>query len=76
VLSFLFLVYALVRLGIWCWGWWAWLTLGAGAMFVAAGISARSQWSLAIANFAEILITLALIASAVHFARVRAATAA
>jgi hypothetical protein len=73
VLSFLFLVYALVHLGIWC---WAWLTLGAGAMFAAAGTSARSQWSLAIANFGEILITLALIASAVHFARVRAATAA
>ena len=65
-----------VGVALWIQRGWAWLTLGAGAMFVAAGASTRSQWSLPIANFGEILITLALIASAVHFARVRAATAA
>jgi hypothetical protein len=44
------------------------MALGAGAMFIAAGAFAGSYWSLPIANFGEILITLGLIASALRFA--------
>jgi len=38
-------------------------------MFIAAGAFGGSYWSLPIANFGEILITLALIASALRFSK-------
>jgi len=57
-----------VGIALWIQRGWKWLALGAGAMFIAAGAFARSYWSLPIANFGEILITLSLIATALHFA--------
>ena len=48
---------------------WPWLAAGSGAMFIAAGAFARSPWSLPIANFGEICITLGFIVTCVHFAR-------
>lgn len=62
-----------VGIALWIARGWPWLAAGAAAMFVAAGAFARSYWALPIANFGEILITAALIASAVHFARLQAA---
>jgi ABC-type transport system involved in cytochrome c biogenesis permease subunit len=40
-------------------------------LFIAAGVFGRSYWALPISNFGEILITLALIATALHFAPAR-----
>ena len=37
-------------------------------MLIAAGAFARSYWSLPIANFGEVLITVSLIASVLQFA--------
>lgn len=60
-----------VGIALWIQRGWKWLALGAGAMFVAAGAFAQSYWSLPIANFGEILITLSLIATALRFAPAR-----
>ena len=57
-----------VGIALWIQRGWPWLALGAGAMFVAAGAFATSPWSLPIANFGEVFITLALIVSALRFA--------
>lgn len=64
-----------VGIALWVRRRWRWLAIGSGAMFVCAGAFARSQWSLPIANFGEICITLGLISTCVHFARVGAASA-
>ncbi len=63
-----------VGIALWIGRGWPWLAAGSAAMFVAAGAFARSYWSLPIANFGEILITLGLISSAVHFSRLRQAS--
>ncbi len=57
-----------VGLALWRARRWPWLAAGAGAMFVAAGAFAGSRWSLPVANFGEICLTLALIVTAAHFA--------
>jgi hypothetical protein len=41
-------------------------------MFVAAGAFASSDWSLPIANFGEICITLGFIVTCTHFAALKA----
>jgi hypothetical protein len=60
-----------VGIALWSQRGWPWLTLGAGAMFLAAGGGPAlfPYYSLPIANFGEILITLGLISTSVHFAR-------
>lgn len=58
-----------VGIALWVRHKWPWLALGSGAMFIAAGAFARSPWSLPIANFGEICITLGFIVTCVHFAR-------
>lgn len=63
-------------IAIWVRTRWPWMALGALAMFIAAGVFARSYYSLPIANFGEILITLGLITTAIHFARQQQAAAA
>lgn len=60
-----------VGIALWIQRGWKWLALGAGAMFIAAGAFASSPWSLPIANFGEILITIAFIWTCVHFARLK-----
>ena len=65
----------LVGIALWIQRGWKWLALGSGAMFIAAGAFAGSYWSLPIANFGEILITLAMIASALRFAPGRGSAA-
>ena len=62
------IIVLIVGIALWIQRGWKWLALGAGAMFIAAGAFAGSHWSLPIANFGEILITVSLIASALHFA--------
>jgi len=57
-----------VGIALWIQRGWKWLALGSGAMFIAAGAFAQSRWSLPIANFGEILITLGLIATSLRFA--------
>lgn len=61
----------LVGIALWVQRGWAWMALGSGAMFVAAGLGPPlfPRWSLPIANFGEILITLGMITTAIHFAR-------
>jgi hypothetical protein len=61
-----------VGIALWVSRKWPWLAIGSGAMFVAAGAFAGSQYSLPIANFGEICITLGFIATCVHFARLQA----
>jgi hypothetical protein len=61
-----------VGIALWVRRKWPWLAVGSGAMFIAAGAFARSQWSLPIANFGEICITLGFIVTCVHFARLKA----
>ena len=61
-----------VGIALWIGRRWPWLAVGAGTMFVAAGAFARSPWSLPISNFGEICITLSLIVTCVHFARLGA----
>jgi len=60
-----------VGIALWVRRGWKWMALGSGAMFVAAAGSGGSAYGLPIANFGEILITLGMISSAVHFARLR-----
>lgn len=60
-----------VGIALWIQRGWKWLALGAGAMFIAAGVFGRSYWALPISNFGEILITLSLIATALRFAPAR-----
>ncbi|GMW06387.1 MAG: hypothetical protein QY320_01600 [Gammaproteobacteria bacterium] len=60
-----------VGIALWAQRRWPWLAVGAATMFVAAGAFTRSPWSLPIANFGEICITLAFIMTCVHFARLR-----
>jgi hypothetical protein len=62
-----------VGIALWVQRRWPWLAVGSAAMFVAAGAFARSPWSLSIANFGEICVTLGFIATCVHFARTRGA---
>ncbi len=57
-----------VGIALWIQRGWKWMALGSGAMFIAAGAFSQSYWSLPIANFGEILITLGMIASALRFA--------
>ena len=58
-----------VGIALWVRHKWPWLAVGSGAMFIAAGAFATSKWSLPIANFGEICITLSLITTCAHFAR-------
>lgn len=60
-----------VGIALWVRHKWPWLAVGSGAMFIAAGAFARSQWSLPIANFGEICITLGFIVTCAHFARLK-----
>jgi hypothetical protein len=66
------LVVLAVGIALWVKHQWPWLALGAGAMFVAAGAFAGSKYSLPIANFGEICITLGFIVTCAHFARLKA----
>lgn len=61
----------LVGIALWIQRRWPWLAVGAGLMFVAAGAFARSPWSLPVANFGEICITLGFIVTCAHFARLK-----
>ena len=63
------IVVLIVGITIWVRRRWPWMALGALAMFIAAGVFARSYYSLPIANFGEILITLGLISTALHLSR-------
>ena len=60
-----------VGIALWIQRGWPWMALGSGAMFLAAGggPAVAPYWSLPIANFGEILITLGMITTAIHFAR-------
>lgn len=58
-----------VGIALWIRHKWPWLAIGSGAMFIAAGAFARSKYSLPIANFGEICITLGFIVTCAHFAR-------
>jgi hypothetical protein len=58
---------------IWVKRGWKWLALGPGAMFIAAGAGGSLPYGLPLANFGEILFTLGVTATVVHFARQRAA---
>jgi len=60
-----------VGIALWIQRGWKWLALGAGAMFIAAGVFGSSYWALPISNFGEILITLSLIATALRYAPAR-----
>jgi len=62
-----------VGIVLWVRRGWPWMAAGAGVMFIAAGAFASSPWSLPIANFGEIFITLGLIVTAAHFARRKSA---
>lgn len=57
-----------VGIVLWVQRRWPWMAVGSGAMFIAAGAFARSPWSLPIANFGEICITLGMIVTCTHFA--------
>lgn len=61
----------IVGIVMWIQRGWPWLTLGSGAMFFAAGggPAIAPYWALPIANFGEILFTLGMITTAIHFAR-------
>jgi hypothetical protein len=65
----------MVALGIVLWvrRGWKWLALGPGAMFIAAAAGASLPYGLPLANFGEILFTLGVTATTVHFARLRQA---
>ncbi|MBM4195644.1 MAG: hypothetical protein FJ197_00910 [Gammaproteobacteria bacterium] len=58
-----------VGIALWIRRRWPWMAGGAGVMFICAGAFAGSPWSLPIANFGEICITLGLILTCAHFAR-------
>lgn len=60
-----------VGIALWIQRRWAWMAVGAGLMFVAAGAFATSRYSLPISNLGEICITLGLITTCAHFARLR-----
>lgn len=60
-----------VGIALWIRRKWPWLAAGSGAMFIAAGAFARSPWSLPIANFGEICITLGFIVTCTHFATLK-----
>ncbi|MEZ5564100.1 MAG: hypothetical protein R3F24_00690 [Gammaproteobacteria bacterium] len=60
-----------VGMALWIQRRWPWLAVGAGLMFIAAGAFARHPYSLAIANVGEICITLGLITTCAHFARLK-----
>jgi hypothetical protein len=71
----IFMNVIMVVLGIVLWvrRGWKWLALGPGAMFIAAGVGGRLPYGLPLANFGEILFTLGVTVTAVHFARLRQA---
>jgi hypothetical protein len=54
---------------IWVKRGWKWLALGPGFMFIAAGAGNSLPYGLPLANFGEILFTLGVTVTAVHFAR-------
>lgn len=60
-----------VGIALWIQRRWAWMAVGAGLMFIAAGAFASNRYSLPIANLGEICITLGLITTCAHFARLR-----
>lgn len=60
-----------VGIALWIQRRWPWLAVGAGLMFIAAGPLGRSTFALAIANLGEVFITLGLIVTCAHFARLR-----
>ncbi|MEO7386480.1 MAG: hypothetical protein ABIX37_06065 [Gammaproteobacteria bacterium] len=60
-----------VGIALWISRRWAWMAVGAGAMFVAAGLLGRGAYALPISNFGEICITLGLITTCAHFARLK-----
>lgn len=60
-----------VGIALWIQRRWAWMAVGSGLMFVAAGALGRGPYALPIANFGEICITLGLIVTCAHFARLK-----
>lgn len=60
-------------LGVYIWvkTGWKWLALGPGAMFIAAGVGGPLTYGLPIANFGEILFTLGVVSTCIHFARLK-----
>ena len=60
-----------VGIALWIQRGWAWMAVGAGLMFVAAGVFGRGTYALPISNLGEICITLGLITTCAHFARQR-----
>lgn len=58
---------------IWVQRGWKWLAIGPGLMFIAAGAGGSLPYGLPLANFGEILFTLGVTLTAVHFARQRQA---
>lgn len=60
-----------VGIALWIQRRWAWMAVGSGLMFIAAGALGRGPYALPIANFGEICITLGLIVTCAHFARLK-----
>ena len=65
------IIVLLLGIAFWIQRRWPWMALGSFGMFLAAGLPPAlvPAYSLPIANFGEILFTLGLISSGVHFAR-------
>ena len=65
------IIVLVVGIVLWVQRGFPWMALGALGMFIAAGIGPPlfPKWNLPISNFGEILITLGMISTAVHFAR-------
>jgi hypothetical protein len=60
-----------VGVALWIQRRWAWMAVGSGLMFIAAGAFGRGTYALPIANFGEICITLGLIVTCAHYARLK-----
>jgi hypothetical protein len=72
IMNFIMLVVGIV---IWFRTGWKWLAIGPGLMFLAAGSGPLwGAYSLPVSNFGEILFTLGVLATIVHFARRRQAS--
>lgn len=65
------LVVLAVGIALWIQRRWPWLAIGSGLMFVAAGAFGGHPYGLPIANLGEIFITLGLVLTAGHFARLK-----
>jgi hypothetical protein len=63
-----------VGIALWIQRRWPWMAVGAGLMFIAAGPLGRGTYALPLSNLGEIFITLGLITTCAHFARLKMGT--